>query len=223
MNLLERMLRDRTLRRARIPALTAIVVATLAGTGGTQAATLVTTVTGADGAPVAQVVVYAVPANGKLPPTPPKASQMDQIDKEFVPFVQAVQLGAAVTFPNKDNIRHHVYSFSPAKAFELKLYSGTSAKPVVFDKPGAVTLGCNIHDWMVGHIYVVEGPWFAKTGKDGKAGLELPAGEYLLKIWHPWMKAEPAPARLKAEATGELAAALRIALTPPPSTTHEKR
>lgn len=200
----------------------AAVLAGLTGIGSPRAATLVATVTAADGTPVPQVVVHAVPANGKLPTTPPKASQMDQVDKEFVPFVQPVQLGAAVTFPNKDNIRHHVYSFSPAKAFELKLYSGTSAKPVVFDKPGPVTLGCNIHDWMVGHIYVVEGPWFTKTGKDGKAGIDLPAGEYVVKVWHPWMKTEPAPVRIKADATGEPKAAFRIELTPPPATTHEK-
>jgi hypothetical protein len=63
-----------------------------------------------------------------------------------------------------------------------------------------VALGCNIHDWMVGHLYVVEGPWFTKTGRDGKGGIDLPAGEYLVKVWHPWMKDEPAPVRIKAEA-----------------------
>jgi plastocyanin len=202
---------------------TVILIATLAGIGSARSATLVTTVTGTDGAPVPQVVVHALPLNGRLPATPPKASQMDQVDKEFVPFVQPVQLGAAVTFPNKDNIRHHVYSFSAAKTFELKLYSGTSAKPVVFDKPGPVALGCNIHDWMVGHLYVVEGPWFTKTGRDGKGGIDLPAGEYVVRAWHPWMKDEPAPVRIRVEASGELQAAFRIALTPPPATTHDKR
>lgn len=202
---------------------TAMLLPALACIGSTQAATLVATVTGLDGAPVPQVVVHAMPSGGKLPTTPPKASQMDQVDKEFVPFVQPVQMGAAVTFPNKDNIRHHVYSFSAARTFELKLYSGTSAKPVVFDKPGPVTLGCNIHDWMVGHLYVVEGPWFTKTGKDGKGGIDLPPGEYLVKVWHPWLKEEPTPVRIKAEATGDLQAAFRIALTPPPASTHDKR
>lgn len=194
----------------------------LAAPAGIRAATLTATVTDAKGEPVPQVVVHAMPANGKLPATPAKPSQMDQIDKEFVPFVQAVQLGAAVTFPNKDNIRHHVYSFSPAKTFELKLYSGTSARPVVFDKVGPVALGCNIHDWMVGHVYVVEGPWFAKTGKDGKAGIDLPPGEYVVRIWHPWMKAEPAPVKVQADGAAELRTAFRLDLAPPPATGHER-
>lgn len=86
-----------------------------------------------------------------------------------------------------------------------------------------MTLGCNIHDWMVGHLYVVEGPWFTKTGKDGKGGIDLPPGEYLVKVWHPWLKDEPAPVRVKAEPTGDLQAAFRIVLTRPPATTHDKR
>lgn len=207
----------------RIPRCVAALLAALAYSGTPQAATLVTTVTNPDGAPVPQVVVHAMPVSGKLPATPPKASQMDQVDKEFVPFVQPVQMGAAVTFPNKDNIRHHVYSFSPAKTFDLKLYSGTSAKPVVFDKSGPVALGCNIHDWMVGHLYVVEGPWFTKTGNDGKGSIDVPPGEYVLKVWHPWMRDEPAPVRIKAEAAGDLHAAFRIALTPPPTALRDKR
>lgn len=209
--------------RLRIPCWAAALLLALVCIGTPQAATLLAIVIGPDGTPVPQVVVHALPANGEVPATPPKASQMAQVDREFVPFVQPVQMGAAVTFPNKDDIRHHVYSFSPAKTFELKLYSGTSAKPVVFDKPGPVALGCNIHDWMVGHLYVVEGPWFTKTGKDGKGSIDLPAGEHLVKVRHPWMKDEPAPVRIKAEAAGDLPTSFRIALTPPPATTHDKR
>lgn len=142
---------------------------------------------------------------------------MDQIDKEFVPLVVPVQVGAAVSFPNKDNIRHHVYSFSPAKRFELKLYSGVPAKPVVFDRPGPVTLGCNIHDWMVGYIYVVDTPWFGKTSADGVASFELPAGDYVVKVWHPWMKAEPAAQH--ASVTGAQAVPVQFGLdvVQPPS------
>jgi hypothetical protein len=93
----------------RNPCSAAVVLAAMTGIGSPEAATLVATVTGGDGAPIPQVVVHAMPVSGKLPATPPKTSQMDQVNKEFVPFVQPVQLGAAVTFPNKDNIRHHVY------------------------------------------------------------------------------------------------------------------
>jgi hypothetical protein len=93
-----------------------------------------------------------------------------------------------VHFPNSDNIRHQVYSFSPAKKFELPLYAGSSAPPVTFDKPGVVVLGCNIHDWMIGYVYVSETPFYAKTGAAGAAVLsDMPPGEYTVRIWHPSM------------------------------------
>jgi len=118
---------------------------------------------------------------------------VDQIDKEFVPHVKAVVVGAPVFFPNKDNIRHHVYSFSPVKTFELPLYSGTPANPVVFDRPGVVTIGCNIHDWMLGFIYVAETPWVATTGRSGSAKLDgLPPGPYAVRVWHPRMEGSEA-------------------------------
>jgi len=82
-----------------------------------------------------------------------------------------------------------VYSFSPAKRFELPLYAGEPAQPVVFDKPGVVVLGCNIHDWMVGYVYVSDSPYFAKTDRDGKALIvELPPREYVVRVWHPQME-----------------------------------
>jgi plastocyanin len=142
------------------------------------------------GKPVADAVVSVVPATG--PPVSRAApAVIDQQNKEFVPHVLAVSVGTPVTFPNRDNIRHHVYSFSTAKRFELPLYIGTPAAPVLFDKPGAVVLGCNIHDWMIGYVYVVPTPYFAKTGQDGRARVaELPAGAYEARVWHPRMKGE---------------------------------
>jgi plastocyanin len=147
---------------------------------------------------VADAVVLAVPSDPKsaqrLKP-PPDA--IDQVDKQFVPYVKPVFVGSKVRFPNSDHIRHQVYSFSPAKKFELPLYGGTDAPPVVFDKPGVVVLGCNIHDWMVGYIYVSETPYFAKTEKAGTATIEdMPPGEYTVRIWHPSMEhAEETTAR----------------------------
>ena len=129
-----------------------------------------------DGKPVVDAVVSLTPAVVRRPGSPPVAV-MDQVNKEFVPLVLPVMVGTAVSFPNRDNIRHHVYSFSSARKFELPLYIGTPAAPIVFDKPGPVALGCNIHDWMVAYIYVVATPHFAKTVADGKARLDgLPAG-----------------------------------------------
>lgn len=111
---------------------------------------------------------------------------MDQVTRQFNPRVLAVRTGTAVTFPNSDNIRHHVYSFSPVKRFELRLYQGTPSEPVIFDKPGVVVLGCNIHDWMVGYVYVTDDPWFAVADEQGKVAFDaLPAGRYAASLWHP--------------------------------------
>lgn len=111
---------------------------------------------------------------------------MDQRGLRFVPFVLPVQTGSVVSFPNSDNVRHHVYSFSAAKRFELRLYAGNHASTVTFDKPGVVTLGCNIHDWMVGYIYVLDTPYFATADAGGVAHLaHVPAGAYAVRLWHP--------------------------------------
>lgn len=134
----------------------------------------------------ANAVVYLLPENGEPTPAQDPAGVMDQQSAQFVPHVLAVRKGASVKFPNSDNIRHHVYSFSPAKPFQLRLYAGTSAEPVEFNHTGPVVLGCNIHDWMLGYIYIVDTPWYAKTGTDGRVTLEnIPAGKYTLFVWHP--------------------------------------
>ncbi len=168
--------------------------------------------------PVEDAVVVAVPDAPAAPPAPPAGREVvDQVDKEFVPYVKPVLVGARVYFPNHDNIRHHVYSFSPAKTFELPLYVGTPAAPVVFDRPGVVTIGCNIHDWMIGYIYVSESPSFGKTGADGRVRLEnLPPGRYAVRVWHPGL-AGPEAATKRAvtiEKTGSAAVAWRLALKP---------
>jgi len=148
------------------------------------AADLHAVVKDARGQPVAEAVVVAVPEGG-APRGRPKLEQVEQINQEFVPKVKAVLVGSPVSFPNHDDVRHHVYSFSPAKRFDLPLYVGTPAKPVVFDTPGVVTIGCNIHDWMVGYIYVSESPYFGTSGADGSVALGgLPAGRYSVRVWH---------------------------------------
>lgn len=150
------------------------------------AADLRATVHDARGAALADAVVVAVPERAEAARSRGTLEQVEQIDLEFVPHVKAIQAGTAVSFPNRDGVRHHVYSFSPAKRFELPLYVGTPAQPVVFDQPGVVTIGCNIHDWMVGYIYVSPSPHFATTGADGSARIAgLPAGRYTVRIWHP--------------------------------------
>ncbi|MEQ1598042.1 MAG: methylamine utilization protein [Methylotenera sp.] len=141
------------------------------------------------GAMLQDAIITAMPLDAKnLPKDKPAKPIVDQVGKEFLPHVLPIYVNSQVSFPNNDTIRHHVYSFSPAKKFELPLYSGTPAEPVLFDRPGVIILGCNIHDWMLGYIYVSATPYFARSDKTGKASIkDLSEGEYTIKVWHPQM------------------------------------
>lgn len=140
-----------------------------------------------DGTPIADVVIMAVPTAGTIISAKPGAKAvMIQEGKQFIPSVLAVQAGTIVDFPNHDSFRHQVYSFSTAKTFELKLYGSGEIGSVAFDKPGAVPVGCNIHDNMLAYVYVVPGPNFGTTGDGGTARIDgLPPGKYTVSAWHP--------------------------------------
>lgn len=120
-------------------------------------------------------------------------ADLGQRNKSFAPYVLAVQTGTAVSFPNFDTVRHHVYSFSTIRAFEIKLYVGTPVAPVVFDKAGTAVLGCNIHDQMAAFVHVVDTPYFGRSEADGRVQLDTPAGEHRVRVWHPRMQAGGAP------------------------------
>jgi plastocyanin len=142
------------------------------------------------GKPLPDAVVVAYPDGFEVAPPEAMVEVEDQINKEFVPYVKPVHIGTLVRFPNKDDISHHVYSFSAAKRFELPLYKGSVASPVMFEKAGVVKLGCNIHDWMVGYIYVTDAPFFGKSAAQGSVTIaEMPAGTYRVRVWHPRMAA----------------------------------
>jgi plastocyanin len=175
-----------------------------------QAGELRATVYDAQGRPLAGAVIVAVPDGAPAAPAARgRVDQVEQIDMEFVPQVKAIQAGTAVSFPNRDKVRHHVYSFSPARRFELPLYVGTPAERVVFDQPGLVTIGCNIHDWMVGYIYVAETPHFATTGAQGTALIrDLPAGSYSVRLWHPRLSADEHTTQRRAQLAASGAAEL---------------
>jgi plastocyanin len=177
----------------RLLSRTPFVLAVLfAGAVHAQNGEIVATVSDAQGRPLADAVIVAFPADGNVRlTTKARDDAIFQVDKEFVPKVTPVLVGTAVAFPNNDTVRHHVYSFSPAKKFELPLYQGVPANPVVFDTPGVVVLGCNIHDWMVAYIYVSESPHFAKSGADGKATIsDLVPRAYVVRAWHPQLEGE---------------------------------
>ena len=157
----------------------------LAGLMALPAQAAVTIVVRDQAGPAADVVVALEPLDAPAPPATGARATIDQLHKTFVPHVTVVQTGTAIDFPNSDNIRHEVYSFSPAKFFTLKLYAGRPAAPVVFDRPGLVVLGCNIHDQMSAFVAVVATPWFGRTGADGAVSLTAPPGRYRLRVWHP--------------------------------------
>lgn len=135
------------------------------------------------GSPAVDAIVVFDPLDSAAPSA--AAAVIDQVNKRFVPHVSVIRTGTSVTFPNSDHIRHQVYSFSPAKTFSLKLYAGSPKADVVFDKPGLVVLGCNIHDSMVAFVGVVDSPYFGKITDTGAVTLDLPAGHYRVRIWHP--------------------------------------
>ena len=138
------------------------------------------------GDPIENVVVSFTAtdsaANDKL-----DAVIMDQIDKQFSPRVLIVQKNQTVFFPNSDDIRHHLYSFSKPKPFEFKMFKGGESKDLTFDQTGIVVLGCNIHDQMVGYIYVTENQYTVMTNEQGIA--ELPNAGFAVQLWHPRLSA----------------------------------
>lgn len=143
-------------------------------------------VVASDGSGVAGAVVFLrTPTTPPSPGAPVRSAVMDQIDKQFVPHVLPIAVGTEVRFPNHDQIHHHVYSFSRVKSFDLPLSKGEEAAPVLFDLPGVVKVGCNIHDWMMGVILVVPTPVFATTDDGGAFVLhDVPAGEVAIAAWH---------------------------------------
>jgi plastocyanin len=174
----------------------ALGLALLGVVGGSSAADLQIRAQGPDRLPLAGLVVWLQPQNDKssaAPAMPAVPWVMDQIDMRFDPEVLVVPVGARVSFPNSDKVAHQVYSFSPAKRFSLGLYRGKRYPPVDFSKPGLVVLGCNIHDAMVGYIYVAESPYFGKSDESGVVQLSgVPAGNYVVKAWSPRFKGEDA-------------------------------
>ena len=161
------------------------LIATAASAGNVEVQ-----VRGPGGAPLADAVVTLVGPRVSAPIRFPWPYVVKQQNISFQPHVLIVPVGASVTFPNMDNVRHHVYSFSKPKKFELKLYGHEEARTVVFDKPGVVAIGCNIHDQMSGFIVVVDTPYAAKTDANGRATIpDVPAGSATLAVWSAGLRA----------------------------------
>lgn len=149
------------------------------------AATVEVRALGSDGQPLPETVVFLESAEARAAARPLQGAEIVQVERRFVPRVSVVTAGTAVSFPNRDTVRHHVYSFSAIKPFDLKLYAGTPANPVAFDKPGIAVLGCNIHDTMAAWVVIVETPHHGQTAANGHLRLaDVPPGSYRLRAWH---------------------------------------
>jgi plastocyanin len=205
-------------RRRTIAALVAGLACAVAGAA--QAATLAVTVVDANGRPAPDAVVLVRPRAGSAaePIRFPWPLVVEQRQMQFRPYILIVPVGAEVAFPNHDPYRHHVYSFSPAKVFELKLYGHDETRTVRFERPGVVALGCNIHDDMQAFIRVVDTPFAAKTGADGQAVIRnLPPGAATLAVWHPRIRGGADLVReITAPARGALTLTVAADVRPPP-------
>ena len=193
---------------------TCLLLMSLLATTSAQAAALDVLVSDGSGKPLAGAVVFVESAAAKAAVRPGAAVEIAQVNRQFSPAVAVVPVGTAVSFPNRDTVRHHLYSFSPTKKFEIKLYVGTPTAPVVFDVPGVAVLGCNIHDNMAAWVVVVETNHFGLTDADGKLSLaQLPAGHYRLRTWHPSLPpgAAAQDQALAVATSGSTQAAVRLA------------
>lgn len=128
------------------------------------------------------------PPAGNSHPGAPVNAVMDQINRTFVPDLLVIPVGSTVAFPNSDSVSHQIYSFSPAHKFQLPLYRGKPYPPVVFDQPGIVTLGCNIHDSMLAYVLVTDAPYFGRTDATGSWSADLSPGTYRVTVWQPRMQ-----------------------------------
>jgi plastocyanin len=168
------------------------VFAMMVAGSSTHAADLTGRVVTETGEGVGEAIVFVQTLPGGISPHPSaQLAILDQKHKEFVPALLPIAVGTKVRFPNNDQIHHHVYSFSRTKSFELPLYKGEEVPPIVFDKPGLVKVGCNIHDWMSALIFVAPTPYFTTTDASGKFVLSnLPAGTYSVASWHKQSQAK---------------------------------
>jgi len=166
--------------------------------GEARAATITATVTDDMGRLLPDAVVMITPEAGT--PSPPlqdsriAAATIDQKAETFVPFVVVIRTGGTVTFHNSDPIRHHVYSFSAIRQFEMVQAPGETTPPIRFDQPGSAAIGCNIHDHMTAYIHVTDAPWAMVTDANGRAVIaDVPSGRFVATVWHPRLRPRAEP------------------------------
>ena len=183
-----------------------------------SAAPLAVRVVDASGRPVRDAVVTLYPA-GSAARAPSAGGRfvVSQQNLQFHPFLTIVPVGADVSFPNLDPTKHHVYSFSPAKRFELKLFARDQSRTVRFDRAGVVALGCNIHDAMSAFIVVTDSAWTARTNAQGIASFgDAPNAPARVTVWHPYLRA-PGGLIQQAVAPSQRSLSFQVRLRAPPA------
>jgi plastocyanin len=196
-----------------------LLVLALAGASSPLAAApLSVRVVDSSGKPVRDAVVTLDPSgNAARAPRAGGRFTVSQKNLQFHPFLTIVPVGADVSFPNLDPTKHHVYSFSAAKRFELKLFARDQSRTVHFDKPGVVALGCNIHDAMSAFIYVTDSAWTARTNAQGIASFaDAPNAPGRVTVWHPYLRT-PGGTVQQAVAAGQRSASFSVRLRAPPA------
>jgi plastocyanin len=180
------------------------------------AAPLSVRVVDGSGRPVRDAVVTFYPSAGVRAPRAGGHHVVSQKNIQFHPFLTIIPAGADVSFPNFDSTKHHVYSFSPAKRFELKLFAKDQSRTVRFDKPGVIALGCNIHDAMSAFIVVTDSVWTARTNAQGNAVFaDAPGGSGRVTVWHPYLRA-PGGAVQQTIGPAQRSLGFSVRLRPPP-------
>jgi plastocyanin len=197
---------------------TVLLALALAGVSSPLAASsLSVRVVDSSGRPVRDAVVTLNPAIGAHAPRPGGHFVVSQKDLQFHPFLTIVPVGADVSFPNLDPTKHHVYSFSAAKRFELKLFAKDQSRTVHFERPGVVALGCNIHDGMSAFIYITDTAWTARTNAQGIAAFpDAPNAPGRVAVWHPYLRT-PGGTMQQALSPGQRVASFSVRLRAPPS------
>ena len=180
------------------------------------AATLTVRIVDASGRPVRDAVVTYYPSAGARVPRPSGHYVISQQNLQFHPFLTIVPVGADISFPNLDNTKHHVYSFSPAKRFELKLFAKDQSRMVHFDKAGVVALGCNIHDQMSAFVVVTDSAWTARTNAQGMVEFgDTPNAPGRVIVWHPYLRS-PSGTMQAAIGPNQHSVNFSVRLRPPP-------
>lgn len=176
----------------RINLFLAMVLAIGPTVSAIAASSIAVTVQDQNAKPVSELVVWLTPLDAPLPALPAAGSLsavVEQKDEEFNPYIIVVRTGTEVKFPNLDDVQHHVYSLSRPAKFDIPLHGGNKTESIVLDQAGLVPVGCNIHDWMLSYVVVVDSPWFSQTDDAGRTTLaDLPAGRYKLEAWTPRLR-----------------------------------